>query len=202
MKGSDAHLVIPAVPCLGDDGLERGELLVGHAERAQQMLLEQRRTGEREEQRRGEGLAAERGALRKRRLVRRQRRGQRLRLLRLLLLLGLLLHLGEDLVVLAVGGGAIVDLVHARDDLVAHVEPEVAHPPLLHEQPVLALPLARRRTDPVAAVHLLGRQVLLPAAVCAAAARLLLLPLLRHRRLLHLRGLCRGLLLLLKRCCM
>ncbi len=41
------------------------------------------------------------------------------------------------------------------------------------------------------------------AAVCAAAgsATRLLLLLLRHWRLLHLRGLCRGLLLLLERCC-
>ena len=50
--------MIPLVPSLRDDGLERRELLVGHGQRAKDMLLEQGRAREREEQRRRERLAA------------------------------------------------------------------------------------------------------------------------------------------------
>lgn len=63
------HLLVPLIPRIGDDGLERGELLVGHVERAQEVLLEQGRTGEREQQRRREGLAAVDLALGERRFV-------------------------------------------------------------------------------------------------------------------------------------
>ena len=53
-----AYLVIPLVPGLRDDWLERREFLVSHGECAEDVLFEKRRTGEGEQQRRRERLAA------------------------------------------------------------------------------------------------------------------------------------------------
>lgn len=49
------YLVIPVIPSLSDDGLERGELFVGHIEGTEEVLLEEGRAGEGEEEGRGEG---------------------------------------------------------------------------------------------------------------------------------------------------
>ena len=50
--------MIPLVPGLRDDRLERRKFLVGHRERAEDVLLEKRRTREGEQQRRRKRLAA------------------------------------------------------------------------------------------------------------------------------------------------
>ena len=52
------YLVIPLIPSLRDDRFERGELLVGHGQRAKDMLFEQRRARKRKQQRRRERLTA------------------------------------------------------------------------------------------------------------------------------------------------
>ena len=53
----ETYLVIPVIPSLCDDGLERGELFVGHVERTEQVLLEEGCTREREEKGRGKRLS-------------------------------------------------------------------------------------------------------------------------------------------------
>ena len=45
----ETYLVIPLIPSLSDDRFERGELLVGHGKRAEDMLLEQRRARKRQQ---------------------------------------------------------------------------------------------------------------------------------------------------------
>ena len=54
----DTYLVIPVIPSLCDDGLERGELFIGHIKRAEKMLLEERCTGKGEEEGRGKRLSS------------------------------------------------------------------------------------------------------------------------------------------------
>lgn len=61
--------MVPAVPCFCDDGLERGELVVGHVEGAEEVLFEERGTGEGKEEGGGKGLAADEICLWKGRLV-------------------------------------------------------------------------------------------------------------------------------------
>ena len=77
----ETHLLIPVIPRLCYDRLERCELFVRHGERAEEVLLEERGAGEAEEERARERLPAERLALRERGLVHRVRR-RRVRMLR------------------------------------------------------------------------------------------------------------------------
>jgi len=133
--------VIPLVPRLRDDRLERRELLAGHGQRAEDVLLEQRRARKREQQRRRERLSAV--------VARRERRVR---------LAGQLAH-----VVLqraegrAVGGEAVLHLLQALyTQLVAHVEPELAQLLLLHERAVFALSFPRGHPHALAARELGG----------------------------------------------
>ena len=120
--------MIPLIPSLRDDRFERGELLIGHGQRAEDMLLEQRRARKRQQQRRRERLPAIMSLRERRvRLTRYRRR------------------LAPHLVLLqrakrrAVRGRRrrseaildVLELLHAAE-LVAHVEPKLAELLLLH----------------------------------------------------------------------
>ena len=130
------YLVIPLVPSLRDDRFERGELLVGHGQRAKDMLLEQGRAREREEQRRRERLSA---------VAWRERR---IRLARYLLA-HVVLQRAERRAVR--GGQAVLYLFQAlHAQVVAHIESEVPELLLLHERTVFALSFPRGRPHALA----------------------------------------------------
>ena len=65
------YLLIPMIPSLRNNGLERRKFLVRHRERPEEVLLQQRCAGERQEQRARECLSPKGLALREWRLVHR-----------------------------------------------------------------------------------------------------------------------------------
>lgn len=129
--------MVPLVPGLRDDRLERRELLVGHGQRAKDVLLEQRSAREGEEERGRERLSAVAG------------REGRIRLTRHGLPAQVVLQRAERG---AVRGGQTVlhlfEALHAQ--VVAHVEPELPELLLLHQRAVLALSFPRRRPHALA----------------------------------------------------
>ena len=154
-KKKETHLVIPLIPSLRDDRFERGELLIGHGQRAEDMLLEQRRARKRQQQRRRERLPAIMSLRERRvRLTRYRRR------------------LAPHLVLLqrakrrAVRGRRrrreavldVLELLHAAE-LIAHVEPELAELLLLHQRTMLALSFPCGRPHALAARELGGGEL-------------------------------------------
>lgn len=145
------HLLIPMIPRLRNDRLERRKFFVRHRQCPQQMLLEERGAREGEEERARERLAAQWLALREWGLV----HGVWLRV-------GMRGHLvRHDGLVLALGVHPVLHLVHARHYLVAHVEPELAQLAGLDQRAVLPLPFPRGGPDPVSLRELLRRQLAL-----------------------------------------
>ena len=143
------HLLIPMIPSLCNDRLQGRKLFVGHRQRPKKMLLQKGCAREGQEQCARERLASKRLALREGGLVHRVRlrvgvRGQ---------------LVGEDLLVLALRVDAVLHLVHARHDLVAHVQPELAQLAGLDERTVLALPVPRSGPDPVPLLDLLRAEL-------------------------------------------
>ena len=136
-----SYLVVPLIPSLRYDRFERGELLVGHGQRAKDMLFKQRRARKRKQQRRRERLAP----IMTRRESRIRLTGyRRWRLLtQLVLLLLLLLQCTERR---AVGSSSsssqtvlnVFQLLHAAE-LVPHVEPEITEFLLFYQRAVFAL---------------------------------------------------------------
>ena len=150
MAAKSTHLLIPMIPSLRNDRLERRKLLVGHRQRPQKMLLEQRCAREGQQQRArkrlpAEGLALREGGLVHRMCLRVRVRGQLVR---------------QDLLVLALRVDAVLHLVHARHDVVAHVQPELAQLAGLDERTVLPLPFSRGGPDPVSLLDLLWAELL------------------------------------------
>lgn len=125
------YLVIPLIPSLRDDRFERGELLIGHGQRTEDMLLEQRGARKRQQQRGRERLPAIM-TLRERRIrLARQRR----RLLAKLMVV-VVLERAEGRAVRRRGRCSeavldVLELLHAAE-LVAHVKTELAELLLLY----------------------------------------------------------------------
>lgn len=190
---SGTHLVVPLVPRLCDEGLDRGELLVGHVECAEEVLLEERRAGEGEEESGGEHLSADHLVLGEGRLV--WGPGEGVRVLEVV---------REDGVVGIVGLDAVRGVVEAGHKVVPHVEAELTELLLLDEGAVLALALASGGAHALAAGELVGGEACADGVVVGGGrgggrGRVLLLLLLEGLRVLLLLLLMLLLLLLLLR---
>ena len=126
--------MVPLIPSLRNDRFERGELLVGHGQRAKYMLFEQRRARKRKQQRRRERLTAIMA-----------RRKSRIRLTGYVrrLLSQIVLQRAKGRAIGSSGSGSetvlnVFELLHAAE-LVSHVEPELAEFLLFYQRTVFAL---------------------------------------------------------------
>ena len=155
---SGTHLVVPLVPRLCDEGLDRGELLVGHVKCAEEVLLEERRAGEGEEEGGGEHLSADHLVLGEGRLV--WGPGE-----------GVWEVVREDGVVGIVGLDAVRGVVEAGHKVVPHVEAELAELLLLDEGAVLALALASGGAHALAAGELVGSEAYTDGVVVGGGRR-------------------------------
>lgn len=146
-RGS-SHLVVPTVPSLSNHRLQGRQLLVGHVERAQQVLFQQRRTRKREQQRRRKRLPSNRWALRERGFVgdRCMRRGNLLQIVR------------DDGRILRLWRVAVVNVLHGLHHVVAHVEAQFPHLAFLDHPPMFPLSLPRCRAYSVSPLNFRLRQ--------------------------------------------
>ena len=147
--------MIPLIPSLRYYRFERGELLIGHGQRAEDMLLEQRRARKRQQQRRRERLPAI--------MSLRERRVRLTRYRRWLAAQLVLLQCAKGRAVRGGGGSGkavldVLELLHAAE-LVAHVESELAELFLLHYRTMLALSFPCGRAHALAARELGGGEL-------------------------------------------